>query len=255
MNNELRALLATELSAIKRAGTWKEERLLQGKQGTEISVGGERVLNFCANNYLGLANHPRVCAAAKAGLEKWGYGMSSVRFICGTQEVHKELEQRLSAFLGTEDTVLYVACFDANGGLFEPLLGKDDGIVTASLNHASVIDGIRLCKAKRYIYSHSDLDDLVAKLSEARADGARRLVVATDGVFSMDGDIAPVGEILEHVRAFDALLMVDDSHATGFVGAKGRGTPEAGGVHGEVDILTSTLGKALGGAYGGFSRG
>ncbi|MCH7493421.1 glycine C-acetyltransferase [bacterium] len=247
--------IAAELAAIRAAGTFKAERVIDGRQGTVIMVKGREVLNFCANNYLGLANHPRVVAAAKAGLEKWGYGMSSVRFICGTQRVHKELEARLAAFLGLEDSILYVACFDANGGLYEPLLGAEDAIFTASLNHASIIDGIRLCKAKRHIWPHDDLGALESSLQAARATGARRLLIATDGVFSMDGDLAPIADLLALANRFEALLMVDDSHATGLVGPTGRGTPEAAGVHGRVHLVTSTLGKALGGANGGFTAG
>tara|TARA_Y100000588_G_scaffold395324_1_gene523511 strand:- start:78649 stop:79875 length:1227 start_codon:yes stop_codon:yes gene_type:complete len=240
------------LEKIKEAGTWKDERVLEGRQGTTITVQGKKVLNFCANNYLGLANHPKVIDAAKKAIDEWGYGMSSVRFICGTQDIHIELEKRISNFLGMQDSILYVACFDANGGVFEPLLGKDDAIVTASLNHASIIDGIRLCKAKRYIYAHDDLNNLEDNLKKARVDGAKNILVATDGVFSMDGDIAKIDEILNLTKSYDGILMVDDSHATGFVGANGRGTPEFCGVHGKVDIISSTLGKALGGANGGF---
>ena len=250
--NEIINSISKELENIKNSGTWKDERVLEGRQGTEINVSGKKVLNFCANNYLGLANHPKVISAAKKAIDEWGYGMSSVRFICGTQKIHIELEKRLSSFLGTEDTILYVACFDANGGVFEPLLGKEDAIVTASLNHASVIDGIRLSKAKRYIYKHNDLRDLEAKVKQAKDTGARRVLVATDGVFSMDGDIAKVDQILSITKPNNAILLVDDSHATGFVGPNGKGTPEFCGVHGEVDIITSTLGKALGGANGGF---
>lgn len=245
--------ISDELAAIKSAGTFKAERVIEGRQGTAIMVAGREVLNFCANNYLGLANHPRVLAAAQAGLERWGYGMSSVRFICGTQGVHKELEARIAAFLGLEDAVLYVACFDANGGLYEPLLGPEDAIFTASLNHASIIDGIRLCKAERNIWPHDDLDALESALAKARANGRRRLLIATDGVFSMDGDLAPIADLLALANRHEALLMVDDSHATGFVGPTGRGTPEAAGVHGQAHIVTSTLGKALGGANGGFT--
>ncbi len=250
--NEIINSISTELQSIKDSGTWKNERVLEGKQGTQIRVGGKVVLNFCANNYLGLANHPKVIDAAKKAIDKWGYGMSSVRFICGTQEVHVELEERISKFLGTEDTILYVACFDANGGVFEPVLAKEDAIVTASLNHASIIDGIRLSKAKRYIYKHDSLKDLEAKIKEAKRTGSRRILVATDGVFSMDGDIASIDQILNITKSNNALLLVDDSHATGFIGPEGRGTPEFCGVHGEVDIIASTLGKALGGANGGF---
>ncbi len=244
--------ISKELQKIKNSGTWKNERVLEGRQGTEISVSGRKVLNFCANNYLGLANHPKVIAAAKKAIDEWGYGMSSVRFICGTQKIHIDLEKRLSSFLGTEDTILYVACFDANGGVFEPLLGREDAIVTASLNHASIIDGIRLSKAKRYIYKHNDLKDLEEKIKQAKNFGARRILVATDGVFSMDGDIAQIDRILSITKPNNAILLVDDSHATGFIGPNGKGTPEFCGVHGKVDIIASTLGKALGGANGGF---
>tara|TARA_B100000530_G_C15925007_1_gene474632 strand:+ start:417 stop:1637 length:1221 start_codon:yes stop_codon:yes gene_type:complete len=240
------------LEKIKEAGTWKRERILQGRQGTTITVQDKKVLNFCANNYLGLANHPKVIDAAKKAIDEWGYGMSSVRFICGTQDVHIELEKRISNFLDMEDSILYVACFDANGGVFEPLLDENDAIVTASLNHASIIDGIRLCKAKRYIYAHDDLNSLEENLKKARSSGAKNILVATDGVFSMDGDIAKVDEILNLTKSYDGILMVDDSHATGFIGANGKGTPEFCNVHGKVDIISSTLGKALGGANGGF---
>ena len=240
------------LEKIKEAGTWKEERVLQGKQGTVITVQDKKVLNFCANNYLGLANHPKVINAAKKAIDEWGYGMSRVRFICGTQDIHVELEKRISNFLDMEDSILYVACFDANGGVFEPLLNENDAIVTASLNHASIIDGIRLCKAKRYIYAHDDLNNLEENLKKARSAGAKNILVATDGVFSMDGDIAKVDEILNLTKSYDGVLMVDDSHATGFIGNNGKGTPEFCDVHGKVDIISSTLGKALGGANGGF---
>ena len=214
---------------------------------------GAELLNFCANNYLGLADHPDVLAAARDALDRWGFGLASVRFICGTQEIHKQLEERLSAFLGTEDTILYGSCFDANGGLFETLLGPEDAVISDALNHASIIDGIRLCKAKRLRYANNDMDDLEARLREA--EGARRIVIATDGVFSMDGYLAQLDQICELADRHDALVMVDDSHAVGFVGETGRGTPEHFGVRDRVDIVTGTLGKALGGASGGYTSG
>jgi glycine C-acetyltransferase len=243
-----------ELDAIEQQGLTKRERVIGSPQGARIRLAdGREVLNFCANNYLGLANHPRLLEAVKASLDTRGYGMSSVRFICGTQDRHRELEERLAAFVGQEDAILYGSCFDANGGLFETLLGEQDAIVSDALNHASIIDGIRLCKAMRYRYEHMDLKDLEAKLKEARAAGARRVMVATDGVFSMDGDIADLAAICDLAERFDALVMVDDSHATGFVGRTGRGTPEHCGVLSRIDVVTSTLGKALGGASGGFT--
>jgi glycine C-acetyltransferase len=243
-----------ELDAIEQQGLTKRERVIGSPQGARIRLAdGREVLNFCANNYLGLANHPRLLQAVKDSLDERGYGMSSVRFICGTQDKHRELEQRLAAFVGQEDAILYGSCFDANGGLFETLLGERDAIVSDALNHASIIDGIRLCKAMRYRYEHLDLEDLEAKLMEARAAGARRVMVATDGVFSMDGDIADLASLCDVAERHDALVMVDDSHATGFVGRTGRGTPEHCGVMRRVDVITSTLGKALGGASGGFT--
>jgi glycine C-acetyltransferase len=250
----VRDQLRAELQTIRDEGRYKDERVIVTPQGAHIRVqGGGEVLNFCANNYLGLSSHPRIIAAAKKALDDHGYGMSSVRFICGTQDVHKELERAAASFLGMEDAILYVACWDANGGLFETLLGEGDAIVSDALNHASIIDGIRLCKAARYRYANADAGDLESKLKEARAGGARRLLIATDGVFSMDGNIAPLREICELAGRFDAMVMVDDSHATGFLGETGRGTPEHCGVAGRVDIVTSTLGKALGGAAGGFT--
>jgi glycine C-acetyltransferase len=246
-------VLARALEEIRAAGTWKEERILQSPQGAEIEVGGRKVLNFCANNYLGLSDHPGLLSAARGALDGRGYGLSSVRFICGTQDLHRELERRLAAFFGFEDAILFSSCFDANGGVFEALLGEQDAIVSDSLNHASIIDGIRLAKARRYRYAHADLADLEAKLGEA-ADARLRLVV-TDGVFSMDGDLARLDEICAIAERHRALVLVDDSHASGFVGRTGRGTPEHFGVQGRVDILTSTLGKALGGAAGGFVAG
>ena len=243
--------LKNELTQIREQGLFKEEWPLLGHQGAEIRVSGREgtVLNFCANNYLGLSGHPELLAAAHKTLDAWGYGLSSVRFICGTQALHLELEQRVARFLGMEDAILFAACFDANGGVFEPLLGPEDAILTDKLNHASVIDGIRLCKAKRLLYEHMDMADLEAKLREAAS--ARFRLIVTDGVFSMDGDIAPLAEICELAGRHKALLLVDDSHATGFMGATGRGTPEFCGVAGRVDILTTTFGKALGGASGG----
>ena len=245
-----------ELQSIEEAGLRKRERIITSPQGAQIRVqAGKDVLNFCANNYLGLGNHPRLVAAAKQSLDSHGFGLASVRFICGTQDIHKSLEAELSAFLGMDDAILYTSCFDANGGLFETLLGESDAIVSDALNHASIIDGIRLCKAHRFRYEHMDLKDLRAKLEEAKSVGARRILVATDGVFSMDGDIADLRGICDLAEGYGALVMVDDSHATGFVGRTGRGTPEHCGVSGRIDILTSTLGKALGGASGGFTAG
>jgi glycine C-acetyltransferase len=246
--------LETQLTAIHAAGTFKRERVIITPQGTTIRVAdGKPVLNLCANNYLGLAQHPAVAAAAKEAIDKWGYGMASVRFICGTQGVHKQLEAKLSEFLGTEDTILYSSCFDANGGLFETLLGAEDAIISDELNHASIIDGIRLCKAQRLRYLNNDMSDLEAKLKEASS--ARFRLIATDGVFSMDGYIANLAGICELAEKYHALVMVDDSHAVGFMGARGRGTPEHHNVMGRVDILTGTLGKALGGASGGYTSG
>jgi glycine C-acetyltransferase len=252
-----RAFAATAqatLADIRSQGLFKTERVLGTPQGAQVALGsGPPVLNFCANNYLGLANHPSVVAAAQRALGEYGYGMASVRFICGTNAVHRELEQRLSAFLGFEDTILYSSCFDANGGLFETLLGEQDAVISDSLNHASIIDGIRLCKAQKFRYANADLADLEAKLRDAQ--GARTRLVITDGVFSMDGSFAPLEGICDLADRYDALVAVDDSHATGFVGATGRGTPERAGVMGRIDLLTSTLGKALGGAAGGFVAG
>ena len=246
--------LGAQIAAIRSAGTYKSERVIVTPQGTMIRVAdGRPVLNLCANNYLGLAQHPAVAAAAKEAVDRWGYGMASVRFICGTQGVHKQLEESISEFLGTEDTILYSSCFDANGGLFETLLGAEDAIISDELNHASIIDGIRLCKAQRYRYRNNDLADLEAKLKEAR--GARFRLIATDGVFSMDGYIANLRGICDLADKYDALVMVDDSHAVGFMGKRGRGTHEYNDVMGRVDILTGTLGKALGGASGGYTSG
>lgn len=248
--------LHNQLERIREAGLHKDERRISTAQQEWIATaeGGE-VFNLCANNYLGLANHREILAAAHAALDRWGYGMASVRFICGTQELHKQLEQAISRFLGTEDTNLYSSCFDANGGLFETLLGPDDAVLSDALNHASIIDGIRLCKAKRFRYANRDMADLEAKLREAVAAGARFKMIATDGVFSMDGSLAPLDAICELAGRYEALVMVDDSHATGFVGEAGRGTPEHFGVGQRVDVITSTLGKALGGATGGFTSG
>ncbi len=245
--------LHADTEALRAQGLYKQERVITSPQGGEIEVGGRRVLNFCANNYLGLASHPRLIEAAHAALDRHGYGMSSVRFICGTQDVHKELERRLADFVGTEDCILYPSAFDANGGLFETLLGPEDAIVSDALNHASIIDGIRLCKAKRYVYANNDMAELEARLEQARAEGARTILIATDGVFSMDGFIANLAAICDLADRFSALTMVDDCHATGFIGEKGRGTAEHCGVMGRIDIITGTLGKALGGASGGFT--
>ncbi|MBI2492810.1 MAG: glycine C-acetyltransferase [Candidatus Rokubacteria bacterium] len=243
--------LQAELDEIRDAGLWKGERLIEGPQGARVTVGGRAVLNFSANNYLGLANDPRLIRAAQDGLTRWGFGMASVRSICGTQTIHTDLEAALARFLGTEDAILYTSCFDANGGLFETLLGEPDAVISDALNHASIIDGIRLCQARRHRYAHADLADLERILEATRA--ARTRLIATDGVFSMDGDVAPLGGICDLADRHGALVMVDDSHATGFFGPTGRGTPEHCGVAGRVDIVTSTLGKALGGASGGFT--
>ncbi|HET9598643.1 MAG TPA: glycine C-acetyltransferase [Anaeromyxobacteraceae bacterium] len=243
---------AAALAEIRAAGTYKEERVLGSPQGPVIQVSGREVLNFCANNYLGLSSHPRVLEGARFALDRRGFGLSSVRFICGTQDLHRELEARLARFFGFEEAVLFGSCFDANGGVFEALLGEEDAVVSDALNHASLIDGIRLCKARRYRYASADMGELAARLDEARAAGARLVLVATDGVFSMDGHLAPLDRICDLAERAGALVLVDDSHASGFVGRTGRGTPEHFGVQGRVDVLTSTLGKALGGAAGGF---
>lgn len=256
MTPSYQAHLQNILSGIGSAGLTKRERVIATPQGAHIAVsGGARVLNFCANNYLGLADHPDVIAAAHAALDRWGYGLASVRFICGTQEIHKHLEARLSAFLGTDDTLLYSSCFDANGGVFETLLGEEDAVISDELNHASIIDGIRLCKAKRYRYRNCDTADLEAKLAEAGKAGARFKLVVTDGVFSMDGYIAPLREICDAAERHGALVMVDDSHGVGFMGPNGGGTPEHFSVADRVDLVTGTLGKALGGATGGYASG
>ncbi|RYV49799.1 glycine C-acetyltransferase [Pengzhenrongella frigida] len=250
MYTNVRADLRATLDEIRAAGLYKTERVLASPQSAHVSAGGEQVVNFCANNYLGLANHPQLVAAAKASLDAWGFGMASVRFICGTQTQHIELESRLSSFLGTEATILFPSCFDANGGVFEVLLGADDAVISDALNHASIIDGIRLCKAARYRYRNRDMADLEAQLQAA--SGARRRLIVTDGVFSMDGFFAPLNEICDLAERYDALVMVDDSHAVGFVGPSGAGTPELFGVRDRVDIVSGTLGKALGGASGGY---
>src|ERR1700733_356434 len=242
------------IAEIRRAGLYKRERVIVGPQQAKVSVaGGNSVLNFCANNYLGLANHPAVVEAAQRALQNWGYGLASVRFICGTQSIHKQLEERLSAFLGTEDTILYGSCFDANGGLFETLFDAEDAIISDELNHASIIDGVRLSKAVRYRYRNGDMADLEAQLQESAS--ARHRVIATDGVFSMDGYFANLDKICDLADKYDAMVMVDDSHAVGFIGEHGRGTPEFCGVEGRIDIITGTLGKALGGASGGYTSG
>jgi glycine C-acetyltransferase len=254
MFGKMKDNLSKELQSIRDAGLFKQERIIMTPQGAEIEVkGGQKVLNFCANNYLGLSSHPKVIKAAHQALDRWGYGMSSVRFICGTQDIHTILEEKISKFLGTEATILYAACFDANGGVFEPILTADDAIITDQLNHASIIDGIRLCKAERFIYKHGDMADLEAKLKETQ--NKRYRMVATDGVFSMDGDIAKLHEIVPLAEKYDALVMIDDAHATGFVGKTGRGTPEYRNVTGKIDLITGTLGKALGGSSGGFASG
>ena len=243
-----------DLEEIREQGLFKSERIITSPQSAEIELAdGRRVLNFCANNYLGLADHPELIAAAREALDTHGFGMASVRFICGTQDLHKQLEKTIADFFGTEDTILYAACFDANGGLFEPLLGEQDAVVSDSLNHASIIDGVRLCKAKRYRYANCDMADLEAQLKQARAGGARTIMITTDGVFSMDGFIAPLDEITRLAKQYDALVHIDECHATGFIGATGRGSAEAKGVLDRIDIFTGTLGKAMGGAVGGFT--
>ena len=255
MYGKLRDDLIKELAAIEEAGLYKRERIITSDQGAEITVNGRQVLNFCANNYLGLSSDPEVVKAAHDALDSHGYGMSSVRFICGTQDIHKELEKKLADFHGMEDTILYAACFDANGGVFEPLLGQEDAIISDSLNHASIIDGVRLCKAMRYRYANNDMADLEVQLKMARADGASNIVIVTDGVFSMDGIIADLKGICDLADKYQALVMVDDCHAAGFIGKTGRGSIEHCGVMGRVDIITGTLGKALGGAMGGYTTG
>ena len=249
--NTLKDILNSEIKSIKNAGLFKDERIIQSQQSAQIEVNKKTVLNFCANNYLGLSNHPELIRAAQRGLEKWGFGLSSVRFICGTQEIHKELEQKLSTFLGFEDTILYTSCFDANGGLYETLISDEDAIISDSLNHASIIDGVRLCKAERHRYHNSDMSNLEEILKNTQ--GKRLRMITTDGVFSMDGFVARLQEICDLAERYNALVHVDDSHATGFFGATGRGSIEHCNVMGRVDIVTSTLGKALGGASGGFT--
>ena len=249
----MKEFLQEELNTIEQNGIFKKERIITSPQGAEITVNGETVLNFCANNYLGLSSHPEVVQAAKDALDSHGFGMSSVRFICGTQDIHKTLEQKIADFYGTEDTILYAAAFDANGGVFEPLLGEQDCIISDSLNHASIIDGVRLCKAARYRYENSNMDDLEQQLIKATEAGHRFKLIVTDGVFSMDGVVAPLDKICDLADKYDALVMVDECHAAGFIGATGKGTLEAKGVMGRVDIITGTLGKALGGAMGGYT--
>ncbi len=256
MYRTLKPVLEKEITAIKEAGLYKKERIITSPQGADIVVqGGKEVINFCANNYLGLSSHPRVIEAAKRAIDTHGFGLSSVRFICGTQDIHKELERKISEFLGTDDTILYAAAFDANGGVFEPLLGAEDAIISDELNHASIIDGVRLCKAMRYRYRHNDMDDLEKQLKEARASGARQILIVTDGAFSMDGTIAQLDVICNLADKYEALVMTDECHATGFIGKTGRGVPEYRNVMDKVDIITGTLGKALGGASGGFTSG
>ena len=255
MYGKMQEYLRQTLAEIKEAGLYKEERLIESAQQAAITVKGKEVLNFCANNYLGLSNHPRLIKASQEMMNNRGYGMSSVRFICGTQDIHKELEAAISDYFQTEDTILYAACFDANGGVFEPLFSEEDAIISDSLNHASIIDGVRLCKAKRFRYKNNDMEDLEAKLKEADEAGARIKLIATDGVFSMDGIICNLKGVCDLADKYNALVMVDDSHAVGFVGKTGRGTAEYCGVEGRVDIITGTLGKALGGASGGYTSG
>ncbi len=254
MYKTLKPALEKELAEIKDAGLYKEERIIVTPQGADIKIStGQEVINFCANNYLGLSSHPKVVAAAKAAIDSHGYGMSSVRFICGTQDVHKELEAKISKFLGTEDTILYAAAFDANGGVFEPLLGPEDAIISDELNHASIIDGVRLCKAQRFRYKNCDMEDLEAQLKAA--SNARHKIIVTDGAFSMDGSVAPLDKICDLADKYEALVMIDESHCSGFIGKTGRGTHELFNVIDRVDIITGTLGKALGGASGGFTSG
>jgi len=256
MYGKIQQHLAAELETIKENGLYKKERIIASPQDAEITLeSGQKVLNFCANNYLGLSSHPEVVQAAKDALDSHGFGMSSVRFICGTQDIHKELERAVAKFYGTEDTILYAAAFDANGGVFEPLLGEEDAIISDSLNHASIIDGVRLCKAARYRYENSNMDDLEQQLIKANETGHRFKIIVTDGVFSMDGVVAPLDKICDLADKYDALVMVDECHAAGFIGATGKGTLEAKGVMGRVDIITGTFGKALGGAMGGYTTG
>lgn len=255
-SSKLKKHLQEEISAIKDDGLYKKERIITSPQDAEITLDtGEKVINFCANNYLGLSSHPDVVQAAKDAMDSHGFGMSSVRFICGTQDIHKELEQKIADFYQTEDTILYAACFDANGGVFEPLLTKEDAIISDSLNHASIIDGVRLCKAARYRYQNSDMADLEQQLIAANENGARFKIIVTDGVFSMDGLVAPLDAICDLAEKYDAMVMIDECHATGFIGKTGKGTLEEKGVMGRIDIITGTLGKALGGAMGGYTTG
>lgn len=253
MNENFAKRIGEELEAIRTAGLYKTERTITSAQGAEIEVGGKTVLNFCANNYLGLSSHPKVIKAAKKYIDDRGYGLSSVRFICGTQDIHKELEKKVADFLGTEDTILYAACFDANGGVFEPLFGEDDAIISDALNHASIIDGVRLCKAQRYRYEHNKMEDLESKLKETQH--LRSRIIVTDGSFSMDGTIAQLDKICDLADKYDAIVMIDECHSTGFLGKTGRGSHEYRGVVGRIDIITGTFGKALGGASGGFTTG
>lgn len=256
MYDQFKPKLQQELKSIEEAGLFKSERIITSPQSAEITIaGGQKVLNFCANNYLGLSSHPRVLEAAKAAIDSHGFGMSSVRFICGTQDIHKTLERKISEFLGTEDTILYAAAFDANGGVFEPLFGAEDAIISDALNHASIIDGVRLCKAMRFRYEHNNMEDLEAQLKDAIAKGAQQKIIVTDGVFSMDGTIAQLDKIVELAEKYEALIMSDECHSTGFMGKTGRGVHEHRGVMGKIDIITGTLGKALGGASGGFTSG
>ncbi|MDT0538564.1 glycine C-acetyltransferase [Croceitalea sp. P059] len=256
MYGKIKKHLQEELNSIEQAGLYKRERIITSQQGAVIKIStGEEVINFCANNYLGLSSHPDVVKAAKDTLDSHGFGMSSVRFICGTQDIHKELENKIAEFYQTEDTILYAAAFDANGGVFEPLLTAEDAIISDSLNHASIIDGVRLCKAKRYRYANNDMSDLETQLKQANADGNRFKIIVTDGVFSMDGKLAPLDKICDLADAYDALVMIDECHATGFIGETGRGTLEDKNVMGRIDIITGTLGKALGGAMGGYTTG
>lgn len=256
MYGKIQQHLQNELENIKEAGLFKEERIITSPQGAEITLStGETVLNFCANNYLGLSSHPDVIQAAKDAMDSHGFGMSSVRFICGTQDIHKTLEEKIAEFYGTEDTILYAAAFDANGGVFEPLLDAEDAIISDSLNHASIIDGVRLCKAARYRYQNSDMNDLEKQLIAANENGARFKIIVTDGVFSMDGLVAPLDKICDLAEKYDAMVMIDECHATGFIGDTGRGTLEEKGVMGRIDIITGTLGKAMGGAMGGYTTG
>ena len=256
MYDQFKPFLTKELAAIQEAGLFKKERIITSPQAAEITIeGGKEVLNFCANNYLGLSSHPKVIQAAKDAIDSHGYGMSSVRFICGTQDIHKKLEQKIAQFLGTEDTILYAAAFDANGGVFEPLLGEKDAIISDSLNHASIIDGVRLAKSMRFRYEHNSMEDLELKLQEAVAAGAQQKIIVTDGAFSMDGTIAQLDKIVALAEKYEALVMSDECHSTGFLGKTGRGVHELKGVMGKVDIITGTLGKALGGASGGFTSG